>query len=69
MDMEFDKTIYDLTENFVVNTSSAKEHIYEIDISIRIVKERTQRIVTTTPFNYLRKLIITNIVYIFHSYG
>ena len=30
MDMEFDKTIDDLTENFSVNTYAAKEHVTDI---------------------------------------
>ena len=39
MDMEFNKTIYELAENVVVNTSAAKEHIAEIERTIFTVKD------------------------------
>ena len=63
MDMEFDKAIYDLMENVVVNTSAAKEHVPEIEITIYTFKDRTLCIVTTMPFKYLQKLLISNMVY------
>ena len=63
MYMEFDKIIYDLKENAVVNTSAAKEHVAEIERIIRTVKERTIWIVTSIPFKYLHKILITNLVY------
>ena len=40
MDMEFYKTIYELTENMFVNTSASREHVDEIERTIRTVKER-----------------------------
>ena len=62
MEMELQKAICRLTEDVIVNNSTDKEHLDEIEISNRTVKESTRYIVTTTPLKYLQKLI-TNIVY------
>ena len=63
MDMEFDKTVYEMMTNFVVNTSATKEHVSEIERTICTVKNRNQCIVTTIAFKYFHKLLITNIVH------
>ena len=63
MDKEFDKTIDELMENVVVNTSASKVHVAESEKNIHTVKERNQCIITTMPLKYLHKLLITNIVY------
>ena len=63
MDMEFDKTIDELSDRTVVNTSAAREHVAEIERQIRTAKERCRAIVSTLPFAILPKLIVTNIVY------
>ena len=63
MDMEFYKTIYELTENMFVNTSASREHVDEIERTIRTVKERNLCIITTMPFKYRHEILITNIVY------
>ena len=47
----------------VFNTSSAKEHVTDINRCIRTVKECIRDIVSTLNFHYLRKIIVTNIVY------
>ena len=38
MGMEFDKTIYEITVNVVVNNSTTKEHVAKIERDIRTVK-------------------------------
>ena len=40
MDMEFDKTIDELSDQTVVDTSAAQEHVAEIERQIRTAKER-----------------------------
>ena len=49
-DMEYNKNIDDLMENFVVNTPVAKEHVYEINRTIHTVQERNRCIVNTILF-------------------
>ena len=63
MEMGFNKIIDKLMENFIVNTSAAKEHIYGIQRTIRTVKERTIFIVTNAPLNFPHKILITNTLY------
>ena len=63
MDMEFDKTIHNIMENYVLNTSTTKEYVAYIECNIRTVKEITSCFVITMPFKYLHKFLITNIVY------
>ena len=62
-DMEFDKTIDKLSDQTVVNTFTAQEHVAEIECQIRTTKERCHAIVSTLPFAILPKFIVTNIVY------
>ena len=66
-DMEFDRTIEKLIENLVVNTSSVKEHISEIERTIVTFKERTRCIVTSTTFKYLHNLLTTKILFFFNE--
>ena len=63
MDMEFDKTVDELSDKTVVNTSAAREHVAEIERQIRTTKERCRSIVSTIPFAILPKFIVINIVY------
>ena len=42
MGMEIYKTIEELMENAVVNTSASKEHVGEIERAICTVKDRTR---------------------------
>jgi hypothetical protein len=63
MDMEFDKTVEPLMGNVVVNTSAAREHIAEIERSIRTIKERCHCVIRVLPFKFLHKLIVTNVIY------
>jgi hypothetical protein len=42
MDMEFDKTAEPLMGDVAVNMSTAREHIAEIERSIRTIKEATK---------------------------
>ena len=46
-----------------MDTSAAQEEVTEIDRTIRTVKERNRYTITSIPFNYLHKLLITKIVY------
>ena len=63
MDVDFDRTIYDLMENGIVKNFAAKQHVAEIERTILTVKDSTRYIVTTMNLKYLHKLIIANIVY------
>jgi hypothetical protein len=63
MDMEFDKTAKPLTGNVVVNTSAAREHVAEIERSVRTIKERCRCVINVLPFKFLHKLIVTNVGY------
>ena len=63
MDMKLDKTVDELYDRTVVNTSAAREHGAEIECQIRTTKERYRAIVSTLPFAILPKLIVTNIAY------
>ena len=60
-DIEFDKNINEIMDHTVVNTSAAKEHVADIERCICTVKERSHAVVSTLPFQYLHKLIGTNI--------
>ena len=58
MDMEFNKIIDDLMDNSVVNTSTIKEHVSDIEITIYIVNERDQHLSSTStslssPISYI----------------
>ena len=46
----------------IVNTTASREHVEEIDRSIRTVKERGREVVITIPFDVLLKLIIINVI-------
>ena len=63
MDMEFDKTVDELLDRTVVNTSAARGDVADIEHQIHTTKERCRAIVSTLPFEILPKLIVTNIVY------
>ena len=47
----------------VINTSTAKEHVAEMERLIKTIKERTRAIIIVLPYKILCKLIITNVVY------
>ena len=68
VDMDFDKTIYELMENVVIKISSAKENVSEIERTIYIVKARTWIIFNVMAFKCLHKLLIINIVYFSELY-
>ena len=63
MDMEFDKTINELTKQTVINIYATKEHVADITRCIHTVKELSYAIVSILPFQYLHQMIVTNIVY------
>ena len=50
-------------ENVVISTSTDKEHVAEIDITILTVEDSKRWIFTTMTFKYLQKIIITDMVY------
>ena len=63
VDIEFYSTIDELMRNFIVNNSVSKEHVTKIERSICTFNERTRFFVTTMPFKYPHKLLISSIVY------
>ena len=42
MDVDFDRTIYDLMENGIVKNLAAKQHVAEIERTILTVKDSTR---------------------------
>ena len=58
MDMEFDKTVNELSDRTVVKTSAARKHVAEIERQIRTTKERCHAIVSTLPFEILPKWLL-----------
>ena len=63
MDGEFEKIVSKLSSKTVINITSAKEHVTDIERMIRSVKDKSRTVVSTLPFDYIPKLIITNLVY------
>ena len=51
MDMGFDKTVDGLMNNVVLNTSTGKELVTDIERCIRTIKEHSRDFVTTLLFN------------------
>ena len=45
------------------NTTAAKEHVSKAECSIRMVKERTQGIVTMLPFTHIPRRMKIKFVY------
>ena len=64
MDVEFYCTKYELMGKTVVNTSAAKEHVAEIELCIRTVKEICRKVASDFPFNCLHKTIVINLIYL-----
>ena len=62
MDQEFAKleSSFDLVE---INTTAAREHVGEIEQSIRTIKKRARAISTVLPFSVLPKQIVIHLVY------
>ncbi len=52
MDGEFEK-VKGLMPTVECNTTTAKEHVSKAECSIRMVKERMQRIMTMLPFTHI----------------
>ena len=50
-------------EKVVVNTSTAKEHVAEIERCILTTSKHSKAVVTNLPFDYLPKLIVVNLFY------
>ena len=61
-DMEFTSVIDPLLGKTVVNTTAAREHVAEIERSIRTVKERSRAVISTLPFKILPKLVVSNVI-------
>ena len=62
MDMEF-KKIADWLENVEINTTTARDHVGEIERGIRVVKERGRAIMGVLPFESLHKQIVIHLIY------
>jgi hypothetical protein len=52
MDQEFDKVEPEIDESIEVNTPGARDHIPEIERSIRTKKESCRSIIAVSPFDY-----------------
>ena len=62
MDQEFDK-IVDEVPKLEINTTEAREHVGEIERTIRTVKERSPVVVSYQPYAILPKPIVIHLVY------
>ena len=62
MDMEFEK-VKDEVELVELNTTAAREHVGEIERSIRVVKKRCRCVYTSPPFAYYHKQLVIHMVY------
>ena len=62
-DMKFGKTLDELLDRTVVNTSAAMEHVTKIECQSSTTKEHCCAIVSTLSFEVIPKLIVTNILF------
>jgi hypothetical protein len=62
MDGEFEK-FKKLMPNVEYNTSAAKEHVSEVERTIRMVKERTRGLIATLPFQYIPRQMKIKFIY------
>ena len=62
MDREFEK-VKGLMPTVECNTTTAKEHVSKAECSIRMVKERMQRIMTMLPFTHIPRRMKIEFVY------
>ena len=61
-DIEFTSVIDSLLGKTVVNTTSDREHVAEIERDIQTEKERGRALLSTLPFYVLLKLIIVTVI-------
>ena len=61
----FDSTNDELMGKRVVNTQDTKQHVVQIDMCIRTLKEVCRVVESDLTFNCLHKLIVLNMVYFF----
>ena len=62
MDREFEK-IRPLLHNLECNTTAAKEHVSEVERTIRTIKERTRGLLETLPFSHMPRRMKIKFVY------
>jgi hypothetical protein len=62
MDGEFEK-VQDLIPHVECNTTAAKEHISKAERTIRIIKERTQGLLATLPFQHIPRRMKIEFIY------
>ena len=62
MDMEFNKVAPELPD-VIINTSTAPEHVAEVERSIRVVKERFRVCMSVMPFKRLPNIMTINLVH------
>ncbi|KAL7466255.1 hypothetical protein ACHAXS_006545 [Conticribra weissflogii] len=62
MDGEFEK-VKTLLPEVIVNTTSAGEHVGEVERHIRTIKERTQGITNTLPFRTMPARMMVELIY------
>ena len=63
MDQEFDKVEPEIDESIEVNTPGSRDHIPEIERSIRTTKERSRSIIAVSPFDYFPDQYVIHLVY------
>ena len=61
MDMEFDKVVPELP-GVVVNTSTAREHVREIERQIRVIKEHARATMSVLPYKTLPNILVVNLI-------
>ena len=62
MDMEFKKLVH-LLPNVTINTTAAQEHVGEIEMKIRVIKERVRGTMNTLPYPQLPRLMTIELMH------
>ena len=62
MDNEFNKVADELPQ-FIINATTANEHVGEVEWHIRLIKERAQGIMATLPFKSIPKIMIIHLIH------
>ena len=62
MDMEFEKLVH-LLPNVTINTTAAQEHVGEIEMKIRVIKERVRGTMNTLPYPQLPRLMTIELMH------
>ena len=63
MDMEF-KKLKTLMPHVALNTTAAQEHVGEIELKIRVIKERARSTLNTLPYKKLPKRMVIELLHL-----